>query len=125
MDLAEKAFEAVVFGAPCADLGEQVFGDIDGAGLAVLLEGEVLAGVEGPTVVAAAGRTAAAVAVGAEGGGDDGAGGGELFEAVLEYAEDEGGVVGDRHAVSRRGREWPGVRRFSRREAQRPGATRK
>ena len=35
VDLVEEGLEAFVFGEPCADLGEQVFGDVDGAGLAV------------------------------------------------------------------------------------------
>ena len=46
MDLVEQGLEAFVFGRPCADLGEEFFGDVDGAGLAVLLEGEMLAGME-------------------------------------------------------------------------------
>ena len=72
MDLVEEGLEALVFGEPRADLGEQFLGDVNGAGLAVLLEGEVLAGVQGSAVVAAAGGSTAAVGVLTEGGGDDG-----------------------------------------------------
>lgn len=79
------------------DLGEKSLGDVNGAGLAVVAEGEVLGGMEGAAVMAAAGGAAAAVGIGAEGGGEDRGGGGELFEATLEHAEDEGGVVGDAH----------------------------
>src|SRR5581483_4508938 len=97
---AEELLEATVLGQPCADLGEQGFGDVDGAAPAGLLEGDVLAGVQGPAAVAAAGGAAAAVGVGAEGGGQDGGGGGELLEPALEHAEDEGRVIGDAHGTS-------------------------
>jgi hypothetical protein len=42
MDLVEQGLEAFVFVQPCANLGKQFLGDIDGTGLAVLFEGEVL-----------------------------------------------------------------------------------
>jgi hypothetical protein len=35
VDLVEEGLEAPVFGPPCADLGEEFLGDIDGAGLAL------------------------------------------------------------------------------------------
>jgi hypothetical protein len=38
MDLLEKKLEALMLCDPRAHLREQVFGDVDGAGLAVLLE---------------------------------------------------------------------------------------
>src|SRR4029078_13295141 len=97
MDLVEQGLEALVFGEPCADFGEEVFGDVNGAGLAALLEGEVLAGVEGPAVVTAALRASAAVGVSAEGGGQDRGGRGELLEAALQHAEDVVGVAGNAH----------------------------
>src|SRR5262245_27401825 len=103
MDLVQEALEALVFGQPCADLGEQSLGDVDGAGLALLLEGEVLSGVPGPAVVAAAGGATAAVGVRAEGGGEAGRGGGESFETRLEDAEDEARRVWD---VDVAGWEW-------------------
>src|SRR5205085_29453 len=64
VDLLEELFEAVVFGEPCADLGEQLLGDVDRARLAVFLEGEVLALVPWAAVVAAALGPATAVGVG-------------------------------------------------------------
>ena len=49
MDLVKELLEPFVLGDPCAHLGEQVLGDVDGAGLvAGALEGEVLALVPGP-----------------------------------------------------------------------------
>ena len=63
MDLVEQGLEAFVFGGLCVQLKERVFGHVDGAGLAVLLEGEVLAGMEGSAVVTAALRSATAVNV--------------------------------------------------------------
>jgi hypothetical protein len=83
MDLVEQGLEALVFGEPCADLGKQFLGDVDGAGLAVLFEGEVLSGVERTAVVTAAGGATTAVGVLAIGGGQDGRGGGQLLEAAL------------------------------------------
>lgn len=60
--------------------------------------------MQGPTVMAAAGRATTAVRIGAEGGGEDGRSGGQLFEALLEHAEDEGGVVGNAHEGSGKNR---------------------
>src|SRR5581483_5226861 len=93
--LVEQGPEALVFGEPCADLGEQLLGDVGGAGLAALLAGEALAGVGGAAVVAGAGGAAAAVGVGAEGGGQHGGSGGQPLEAAPQHAEDVVGVVGD------------------------------
>ena len=100
VDLVEEVFEAFVFGEPRADLGKEFLGDVDRARLARFLEGEVLAGVQGPAVVAAAGRSAAAVGVGAEGGGKDGGSRWELLESVLEHTQDEGRVIGNVHGAS-------------------------
>jgi hypothetical protein len=100
MDLVEKLFEAFVLGDPCADLRNEVFGDVNGACLAVLFAGEVLSGVEGPAALAAAGRLAAAVRVRTKGGGEDGLGGRELLEASLQHALDLSGVLRDPHGAS-------------------------
>jgi hypothetical protein len=94
VDLVQQPLEALVLGEPCADLGEQVFGDVDGPGLASLLEGEVLALVQGAAVVKAAGGAAAAVGVGAEGSGQHRGLGGEPFEAALQHPQQVAGVVG-------------------------------
>ena len=94
MDLVQQLLEALVFGEPCADLGEQFLGDVEGAGLVLLLEGQVLAGVQRPAVVTASGGSAAAVGVGAEGSGEHGGCGGEPFEAALQPAQQVAGVVG-------------------------------
>jgi len=81
-----------------------LFGDVNGAGLAVVFEGEVLGGMEGAAMVTAAGGAAAAVGIGAEGGGEDGGRGGEGLEAMLEHAKDEGGMIGDAHGGLGEGR---------------------
>jgi hypothetical protein len=48
VDLVEQLLEPLVLGDPYAHLGEQVLRDVDGAGLAPFVEGQVLAGVQGP-----------------------------------------------------------------------------
>jgi len=95
MNLLEQGLEAFVFGEPCADLGEQLLGDINGASLAGFLEGEMLTDVAGPAVVAAAGGASTAVGISAKGGSEDRGRGGQLLEAVLQHAKDEGGMIGD------------------------------
>jgi hypothetical protein len=100
VNLLEELFEAAVFGQPCVDLGKEFLGDVDGAGLAVLLEGEVLALVKGTAVVATAGEATATMGVGAERGSQDRRRGGELLEAVSEHAKDACGMVRDAHGTS-------------------------
>ena len=97
MDLLQEEFEALVLRDPCADLREQVFGDVDGTGFAVLFAGEVLALMQGAAVVTAAGGAAAAVRVGGQGRGQERRGGGDFLEPRLEHAADERGMVGNAH----------------------------
>jgi hypothetical protein len=66
MDLVEQGLEAFVFGEPCTDLGQEGLGDVEGAGFAVFLEGEVLSGVSGTAGMAAAAGSSAAMGVAAE-----------------------------------------------------------
>src|SRR5262249_60534200 len=91
VDLVEQPLEPLVFGDPCARLGEQVLRDVDGAGLvAGPLEGQVLAGVPGTAVVTAAGGPAGAGGVGVEGGGQGRGGGGRVLYPCGQAAGDQG-----------------------------------
>jgi len=71
----------------CLDLLLKVPGDVDGAGLAALLEGDV--------------EPAAGLAP--EGGGQGRASCGELADAGVAEASEEGGVLGNAHGGSFRG----------------------
>jgi hypothetical protein len=76
VDLVEERLEALVLRGPCAYLGDEVLGNVNGAGLTVLLAGNVLGVVECATVVAAALGPSAAMGVERECGGQDGPAGG-------------------------------------------------
>ena len=97
VDLVEQLVQAALRGEPWADLLDQVRGDVDGAGAALVLEGELVGVVLGAAVVAAARRGAAGAGNQAEGAGEQGAGGGQPVEAGLEHAGDQGGMVGHPH----------------------------
>lgn len=120
MDRAEEVLEAFVFGEPGADLGEKFLGYINGACLAVLFEGQMLAGMQGSAVVAAAPRATAAMGVDAEGGGENGGRGGQLVEALLEHAEDDGGVFADAHGDSTTRERRSGRKEIERKEPEKP-----
>jgi hypothetical protein len=83
-DLPQQAFQAAMFLDRCLDLLLKVLGDVDGAGLAALLEGDV--------------EPAAGLA--AEGGGQGRASCGQPADAGVAEASDEGGVLGDAHGGS-------------------------
>jgi hypothetical protein len=72
MNLLEQLFETTMFGEPYADFRQQGFGDVDRAGLAPFLKGQVLAGMQRPAVPAVAGRPTAAMRIGPKGGGQNG-----------------------------------------------------
>jgi hypothetical protein len=46
-DLGQESLETLVLGAPCLHLPEEVRGDVDGARLAVVFEGQVVGRVVG------------------------------------------------------------------------------
>lgn len=100
VNLLEQGLDPFVLGDPCANLREQVLGDVDGACLALVLEGEVMGGVQRAAVMAAAGGADAAGAGEDERSGEEGGVGGQLLEAGVELASDEGGVVGDAQEAS-------------------------
>ena len=98
-----QVLETAVLGDPSLDFREQILGDIDRAGLSVLLAGEVMAGMARPLLAMAAGPTALFVN-GDEAGGQDRTAGLEFFGAGQEVAGDQGGMFGYFHEVGKRGK---------------------
>jgi hypothetical protein len=97
VDLGQEGPQASVFGQPSAHLIEQVKGDVNGASLALVLEGEVPGGVQRSTLLAVAGRPAAVFADLGEAGGQDRLAPRELGQAGIEHAADHGRVLGHAH----------------------------
>src|SRR5262249_15579205 len=97
VDFLEQLLQTFVLSPPCADFREEVFGDVHGAGRAVLLKGQVLSLVQAAAVVTAAGGTPAAVGVGGERSREDGRGRGQFLQPAVEHAPEQGGVLGDAH----------------------------
>jgi hypothetical protein len=95
-DLADQLFEPLVFSNPCLNLREQVRGNVDGAGFALLFAGQIM-GWMAWTGGAMTAWSAAFAVDGDEAGGQDRSPGLELFDPGLELASDEGGMVGDFH----------------------------
>jgi hypothetical protein len=95
-DVTEQRFDAFVFGDPLLDLGEQILGDVDGAGFALHFKGQVVGQVALPRLAVAAGASAFS-AKSDEAGGDKRAFQGEILEAGLQVAADQGGVFWDFH----------------------------
>ena len=102
MNFFEQFLELTVPRDPCADLCNKAFGDVNRAGLAVFLVGNMLASMQRPTVMTTAGRLATAVAVRAEGSGENRSGRAEFLEAALQHAVDDRWMVGNTH-------DYPGV----------------
>ena len=100
LDFLQQSLEATVLRDPCADLRDQIFGDIDGARFAIFLEGDVLRVMERAAVMAATFGTATAMGIETEGGGEDRAGNGHLAEPGIEHAANERGVIGNAHSGS-------------------------
>ena len=98
-----QVLQTVVLGDPSLHLREQILGDVDRAGLSVLLAGEVMAGMALPLLAMAAGPSTLLVN-GDEAGGQDGAAGLEFFGAGQEVAGDQGGMFGYFHEVGKRGK---------------------
>ena len=85
---------------------------MDGACLALVLEGEVMGGMQRSAVVAAAGGADTAGAGQDERSGEDGGVRGQFLEACLELATEESRVIGDAHGASagpRGERVWRGL----------------
>lgn len=97
LDLVEERPEATVLRDPCADLRNQVFRDVDGAGLAAFLVGDVLRSMKWAAVLAAALRAAAAVGVESQRSRPQRPRRSHLVESTIEHAADERGMIGYAH----------------------------
>ncbi len=86
----------MVFAHPLLDLGEQVLGDINGAGFTFDFIGQVMGQVPLAGLAVAAG-TAAFATERHQAGGDKRAVELELLDARVEVAADQGGMFGDFH----------------------------
>jgi hypothetical protein len=95
-DLPDQQFEAFGLGDPLAHLPHEVLRDIDGPGLAGLLEGQVVPDVLGAGLTVAAGP-AAVLGDLDEAGLEDGPAGGQAPDAGVQHPADEGGVSGNAH----------------------------
>src|SRR5215472_18736331 len=103
MDLGQQFLVALVVVDPCADVVEEVEGDVDGSGAALDLVGQVPAGVQFPVRVAAAGLAAAALADLRQAGGQQRLVGTEPGQPGPQPGPDLGRVVGDAHGLSVQG----------------------
>jgi hypothetical protein len=74
MDFVKQLVETTLRGEPLPDLFHQLFGDVDGAGTALVLEGGLVSSVFGTAVMTAAGGGAAGTKDLAEGAGEERAG---------------------------------------------------
>ena len=88
---------------PCADVVEEVEGDVDGSGLALGLVGHMPAGVQFPVGVAAARLAATALADLRQAGGQQRLIAAQPGQPGLEPGPDLGRVVGDAHGLSVQG----------------------
>ena len=95
-DVAHQGLEAFVLAYPLLDFGQQILGDVNGAGFAFYFVGQVM-GQMPLTGLAVATGPAAFSSEGDEAGGDKRALEFELLDAGLEVAADQGGVFGNFH----------------------------
>jgi len=83
--------EPTVFLYPSFRLLDEIQGHVDGTGLALLLVGDVVAGVLFPSLATATGPTAL-LADDDQTGGQDGTGGLELLDSGLAESSDQSGM---------------------------------
>lgn len=95
-DVAHQGLEAFVLAYPLLDLGQQILGDVNGAGFAFYFIGKVM-GQMALTGLAVATGPAAFSSEGDQGSGDKRAIGFELLEASVQVTPDQGGVFGNLH----------------------------
>src|SRR5439155_23897412 len=101
-DLLESPLVTLVLVDPRADLLQQILGDVDGAGLALLLERELMADVERAAFGAVARGIATAAADGGQAGGQQRAGRAAPFDATVQLAAAQGGMLGQTHGGLRK-----------------------
>lgn len=99
-DVAHQGLEAFVLAYPLLDLGQQILGDVNGAGFAFYFIGQVM-GQMPFTGLAVATGAATFSSEGNQAGGDKRAVGFELLETGLQVAADQGGVFGNFHTGPR------------------------
>ena len=95
-DVAHQGLEAFVLAYPLLDLGQQILGDVNGAGFAFYFVGQVM-GQMPLTGLAVATGPAAFSSEGDEAGGDKRAFGFELLKAGVKVTLDQGGMLGNFH----------------------------
>ena len=95
-DVAHQRLEAFVLAYPLLDLGQQILGDVNGAGFAFYFVGQVM-GQMSLTGLAVATGPAAFSSEGDEAGGDKRALGFELLKAGVQVTSDQGGMLGNLH----------------------------
>lgn len=99
--MAQEGFEALVFAHPLLNLRKQSLRDMNGTGLALDLEGQVMSQVALTGMAVAAGA-AAFSAEGDQAGSDERAVEFELLDTRVQMAADQGGVFRNRHLVGGR-----------------------
>jgi hypothetical protein len=87
-DLLESPLVTLVFFDPRADLLQQILRDVDGACLALLLECELMAGVERAAFGAVTGGIATAATDGSQAGAQQRASRAALFDAAIQLSAD-------------------------------------
>jgi hypothetical protein len=78
-------------------LGNEILGDVNGMGLAILLVTEVVSGVQRPIPMTTAGRLATAFVDQIQAGSQDRLVRGTPLEPTVEHASDQGRVTGNAH----------------------------
>ena len=96
-DLAHQFLEASVLRDPRLHLGNEILGNIDGMGLALLFVTEMVSGVQRPIPMTTAGRLATAFVDQIEAGSQDRLVRGTPLEPTVEHASDQGWVTGNTH----------------------------
>ena len=99
-DVAHQRLEAFVLAYPLLDFGQQILGNVNGAGFALYFKGQVM-GQMPFTGLAMATGPAAFSSEGDQAGGDERALGFELLEPGVEVTADQGGVFGNFHIRTR------------------------
>lgn len=95
-DVTHQGLEAFVLAYPLLDFGQQILGDVNGAGFAFYFIGQVVGQMPFTGLAVAAGP-ATLSSEGDQAGGDERAIGFELLKPGVEVTADEGGMFGNFH----------------------------
>jgi hypothetical protein len=99
IDFAEQVLETPMFLDPCADIRNQVQGDVNGATFAAFFEGDMLRGMFATALHAVAGRDAAGALELDQAGGQNRLGAAQLLEAAVQLAANQRRVGWDAHTI--------------------------